>query len=81
MKPYTVEASQNNLIIDYRNTKVPTNVVVKEAEAGLWVKDKWTSFSTLKKDKMDFENDVTFTVDDKSGMEVKAVKGTDWASR
>ena len=23
VKPYTVEAAQNNLIIDYRNTKVP----------------------------------------------------------
>ena len=77
VKPYTVEASQNNLIIDYRNTKVPTNVVVKEAEAGLWDKDKMDFIFNIEKDKMDFENDVTFTVDDKSGMEVKAVKGTD----
>ena len=77
VKPYTVEASQNNLIIDYRNTKVPTNVVVKEAEAGLWDKDKMDFIFNIDKDKMDFENDVTFTVDDKSGMEVKAVKGTD----
>ena len=36
VKPYTVEAAASLLIIDYRNTKVPTNVVVKEAEEGLW---------------------------------------------
>lgn len=77
VKPYTVEASQNNLIIDYRNTKVPTNVVVKEAEAGLWAKDKMDFIFNIEKDKMEFEDDVTFTVDDKSDMEVKAVKSKD----
>lgn len=77
VKPYTVEASQNDLIIDYRNTKVPTKVVVKEAEEGLWKKDEMNFIFNIEKDRMDFENDVTFTVDDKSGMEVKAVKGTD----
>ena len=28
VSPYTIEAQQNDLIIDYRNTKVPTNVVI-----------------------------------------------------
>lgn len=76
VKPYTVEASQNDLIIDYRNTKVPTNIVVKEAEAGLWddKKDAELKF-TFDIDRFDddaFENDAKYTVDDKSDMEVKA---------
>lgn len=72
--PYTVEASQNDLIIDYRNTKVPTNVVVKEAEAGLWKKDLTFTFGI---EKMEFENDATYKVDDKSDMEVKTLKNVD----
>lgn len=72
--PYTVEASQNDLIIDYRNTKVPTNVVVKEAEAGLWAKDLTFTFDI---EKMEFENDATYKVDDKSDMEVKTLKNVD----
>mgnify|MGYP005975605851 CR=1 FL=1 len=74
VKPYTVEASQNDLIIDYRNTKVPTNVVVKEAEEGLWKKDEMNFKFGV--DYMTFEDDATYTVDDKSGLEVKAEKGT-----
>lgn len=70
--PYTVEAQQNDLIIDYRNTAVPTNIVVKEAEAGLWDEDLKFTFDI---DKLDnFEGDATYTVDDKSDMEVKAAK-------
>lgn len=72
--PYTVEASQNDLIIDYRNTKVPTNVVVKEAEAGLWKKGLTFTFDI---EKMEFENDATYKVDDKSDMEVKTLKNVD----
>lgn len=75
VKPYTIEAQQNDLVIDYRNTKVPTNVVVKEAEAGLWAKDEMEFVFDI--EKMEFEDDVTLTVDDKSGMEVKSIKGTD----
>ncbi len=75
VSPYTVEAAQNDLIIDYRNTEVPTTVVVKEAEAGLWKKDEMNFIFGV--DYMDFENDVTFTVDDKSDLEVKAIKGED----
>lgn len=72
--PYTVEASQNNLIIDYRNTKIPTNIVVKEAEDGLWKKDSQFVFGVDKFEDDDFENDATYTVDDKSDLEVKTIK-------
>ena len=54
--------------IDYRNTEIPTSVVVKEAEAGLW--DKGTKF-VLSLDKIDFDDEGTIAVDDKSGLEVK----------
>lgn len=74
VKPYTVEAAQNDLIIDYRNTKVPTNVVVKEAEEGLWKKDEMDFNFNV--DYMTFESDATYKVDDKSDLEVKALKGT-----
>ena len=72
--PYTVEASQNNLIIDYRNTKIPTNIVVKEAEDGLWNKNSQFVFGVDKFEDDDFENDATYTVDDKSDLEVKTIK-------
>ena len=72
VSPYTVEAAQNNLIIDYRNTKVPTNIVVKEAEDGLWKKDSVFKFSLDRN--IDTEDDATYTVDDKSDMEVKKIK-------
>lgn len=72
VSPYTVEASQNDLIIDYRNTKVPTNIVVKEAEDGLWKKDSEFKFSLDRN--IDTEDDATYTVDDKSDMEVKKIK-------
>ncbi len=74
VKPYTVEAAQNDLIIDYRNTKVPTNVVVKEAKEGLWKKDEMDFNFNV--DYMTFESDATYKVDDKSDLEVKALKGT-----
>lgn len=72
--PYTVEASQNNLIIDYRNTKIPTNIVVKEAEDGLWNENSQFVFGVDKFEDDDFENDATYTVDDKSDLEVKTIK-------
>ena len=72
--PYTVEASQNDLIIDYRNTKIPTNIVVKEAEDGLWKKDSEFVFGIDKFSDDDFENDATYTVDDKSDLETKTIK-------
>ena len=74
VKPYTVEAQQNDMIIDYRNTKVPTNVVVKEAEEGLWKKGLGFTFGIDKFNDKDFENDATYKVDDKSGLEIKEAK-------
>ena len=68
VKPYVVEAQQNDMQIDYRNTEIPTSVVVKEAEAGLW--DKGTKF-VLSLDKIDFDDEGKIAVDDKSGLEVK----------
>ena len=73
VKPFTVEAKQNDMQIDYRNTKVPTDVVIKEAEAGLW--DKNTTFA-LSLDKINFDDDAKVTVDSKSGLKVKDVKTT-----
>ena len=71
VKPYTVEAQQNDMQIDYRNTEIPTSVVIKEAEAGLW--DDVTDFQ-LALDKIEFDVDAKVTVDDKSGLEIKNVK-------
>ena len=68
VKPYVVEAQQNDMQIDYRNTEISTSVVVKEAEAGLW--DKGTEF-VLSLDKIDFDDEGKITVDNKSGLEVK----------
>lgn len=74
VSPYTVEASQNDLIIDYRNTKIPTNIVVKEAEEGLWEKESQFIFGVDKFEDKDFEDDATYKEDDKSGLEVKTIK-------
>ncbi|WP_418402644.1 copper amine oxidase N-terminal domain-containing protein [Anaerotignum lactatifermentans] len=68
VKPFVVEAQQNDMQIDYRNTEIPTSVVIKEAEAGLW--DKGTVF-TLELDKINFDDEGTIAIDDKSGLEVK----------
>ena len=73
VKPFTVEAKQNDMQIDYRNTEIPTSVVIKEAEAGLW--DKNTTFA-LSLDKINFDDDAKVTVDSKSGLKVKDVKTT-----
>ena len=77
VKPFVVEAQQNDMQIDYRNTEIPTSVVIKEAEAGLWDKD--TKF-TLALDKISFDDEGKITVDDKSGLEVKdnEVKGVEY---
>ena len=77
VKPFVVEAQQNDMQIDYRNTEIPTSVVIKEAEAGLW--DKGTSF-VLALDKIDFDDEGKIAVDEKSGLEIKdnKVKGTSY---
>lgn len=74
VKPYTVSAQQNDLTIDYRNTEIPTDVVITEAEAGLW--EKGTEFA-LTLDKIDLDDDASVTADDKSGMEIKDVRTKD----
>ena len=74
VSPYTVEAQQNDLIIDYRNTVVPTNIVITEAEAGLWADNNAATAMSFEfeVDHMTFEDDATFTVnEDESDMEVK----------
>ena len=73
VKPYTVSAQQNDLTIDYRNTEIPTDVVITEAEAGLW--EKGSEFA-LTLDKIEFDDDAVVTVDDESGLSVKNVKTT-----
>lgn len=73
VKPYTVSAQQNDLNIDYRNTEIPTDIVITEAEAGLWEKG---SVFALTLDKIEFDDDATVTPDDESGLSVKNVKTT-----
>ncbi|WP_418419299.1 copper amine oxidase N-terminal domain-containing protein [Anaerotignum lactatifermentans] len=68
VKPFVVEAQQNDMQIDYRNTEIPTSVVIKEAEAGLW--DKGTEFK-LALDKIEFDDEGKIAVDSKSGLEIK----------
>ncbi len=71
VKPYTVEAQQNDLQIDYRNTEVGSNIVIKEPEAGLWKKDTVIAVSL---ENIRFDSGATVTPDEKSGMEVKNVR-------
>ena len=68
VKPFVVETQQNDMQIDYRNTEIPTSVVIKEAEAGLW--DKGTEFK-LALDKIEFDDEGKIAVDSKSGLEIK----------
>lgn len=78
VKPYTVKAEQNDVIIDYRNTEVKTPIVITEAEEGLWKKDA-TFKLNIEDDLLTFENDPTFTIDSDSDMTLKddkADKGT-----
>lgn len=78
VKPYTVKAEQNDVIIDYRNTEVKTPIVVTEAEEGLW--EKGTTFRlSIEDDLLQFEDDPTFTIDKDSDLKLKddkATKGT-----
>ena len=77
--PYTVEAQANDVIIDYRNTEIPTDIVITEAEAGLWDesvakldgKGLKFEFAIEKFDSDDFEGDAVYTVNKESEMEIK----------
>ena len=75
VKPYTVKAEQNDIIIDYRYTDIPTAITITEAEAGLWAKDEARFDFYVEKSGnntfMSFEDDPTFEVDSKSDMELK----------
>ncbi len=69
VKPYIVEAGQNDLKIDARQTKLDKNIVVKEAADGLW--DKNTEFVfNVEKDLIKFEDDAKFAVDKDSELAI-----------
>ncbi|WP_458407217.1 copper amine oxidase N-terminal domain-containing protein [Anaerotignum sp.] len=68
--PLVVEAAQNDLKIDYRNTEVNSDIVVKEAEAGLWGENLMISFDIDDNGVMKFEDDVEYAVNEESGMEI-----------
>ena len=72
VKPYTVKAEQNDVIIDYRNTEVKTPIVITEAEEGLWKKDAAKFTFNIETGNIKFEDDVTFTVDADSDLELKS---------
>jgi len=76
VKAYTVEAAQNDLVIDYKETLVPTDVVVKEAEEGLWSEVATQAKFTLGMEAIDVE-DAEITVDEDSEMELTAKKVAD----
>ncbi|WP_317855372.1 copper amine oxidase N-terminal domain-containing protein [Chakrabartyella piscis] len=67
--PYTVEAEQNDVIIDYRNTEISTPIIITEAEAELW-DDGLTMEFTLES-YLNFENDATIEASEDSEMEIK----------
>ena len=70
-KPFIVEAAQNELKIDYRNTKVPTGITVTEAEAGLWAeKEAVFQLGLEKGDVMQFEKNASFEVNADSEMKL-----------
>ena len=66
VKPYVVKAEQNDLKIDYRQTKIPTNVTITEAEAGLWNKNATFEIAM---EKISFDDDAKITVDEKERFE------------
>ena len=71
VKPYTVKAEQNDVIIDYRNTKVETPIVVTEAEPGLWKEGSEFALAVDRGDLIQFEDDATFEVNKESDVDIK----------
>ncbi len=70
VKPYTVKAEQNDVIIDYRNTTIDTPITITEAAEGLFAKN--TDFTLLIEDnKIDFDGDPEVAADDASEMTIK----------
>jgi len=71
VKPYEVKAEQNDMIIDYRYTEIPTAITLTEAEKGLWAKDDATFYFNIEDNKIAFDDDPTFEIDSKSDLEIK----------
>ena len=72
VKPYTVKAEQNDLKIDYRYTEIPTEVVITEAEGGLWDKGATFTFTVDDNDSdLILFEDGLFVVDEDSELELK----------
>lgn len=74
--PYEVKAEQNDMIIDYRYTDVPTAITITEAEGGLWDENARFDFY-IEKDLIAFEGDPTFEIDSKSDLEIKKDEADD----
>ncbi len=71
ISPYKATAEQNDVIIDYRNTKIETDIVVTEWEAGLLSKGSSIDFTVDRGDVIQFESGATFNVLEDSDMEIK----------
>ncbi|WP_458397695.1 hypothetical protein, partial [Anaerotignum sp.] len=69
--PMTIKAEQNDLKIDYRYTAVGTDVVVTEAEAGLWEEGLKVWFEVDRSDMIQFEDEAVYTVNEDSDMEIE----------
>ena len=67
VSPYKVEAVQNDVKIDYRYTKLNSDIIVTEAEEDLWKKDTEFKFEV---DHMSFEDTTTY----ESNFDVKELK-------
>ena len=74
IKPYTVETAENKVVIDYRYTKLPSSIVVKEAEADLWEENTYFNFFLEKGDLLRFENGAKVEADEASEMKLKEIK-------
>ncbi|MBQ3031178.1 MAG: copper amine oxidase N-terminal domain-containing protein, partial [Anaerotignum sp.] len=75
VRPYTVEAQQNDMIIDYKETPVPSAIVVTEAEEGLWkdTTDVTTFDFAIEGNHIVVEDAGDVTVNETSDMDVKQV--------
>jgi len=79
--PMTIKAENNDVIIDYRYTEVPTAIVVTEAEAGLWAEGLEVGFvmEDFGQQFILFEDAADVTVNEESDMDIKddvdAVRG------
>lgn len=70
MKPFEVSATQNDVIIDYRYTRIENPISFIEAEAGLLEEGAEIRFSVDRGDIIQFESNASFTVDSDSEMSV-----------